>query len=455
MASQAIGDLLAGAAGHPVDRPALEAFVANSQATNGLRTAQTEDALLNAQKLREENDASDQLVNSYMSLKKPDGTPMYQPSEAQWLANQQKFVHGGAQPALEAHMQMKKNGAFDTIADPNADPNARLAAMQAVKGEPLSAFTQDQGQLIGNVGPNAATNPPVIQTPGSQATQNMQNSLGTLRNTQAAAGGFNPHTGGFGLPAGSPESAALGQAISEGRLDPMKVNSRNAQILAGVEMRNPGQTNFNSLHATANLQSNATFQQRAITMEALPTVLSNMTTLGKKVGYNDNATVGKLQQWMNGEFNDPDYTEYMSVRNDALMNIANVMRGVGMSDQAHRAEIEAAQPTMSPMALDAWLKGQMASIKPRLDAQRKVTHLGDPGYQPNKPGDNAPIPPAADAAPHPLDNAPGGPGGTTPPAPEAPPIQLLKEGHVTHFANGQSWALVNGKPQLVPAAGGQ
>jgi hypothetical protein len=64
--SQALGDLLAGAAGAPVNRPQLNAFVANSQATNGLRSAQTEEALLNAQRSQDEQIASGQLEDAFV-----------------------------------------------------------------------------------------------------------------------------------------------------------------------------------------------------------------------------------------------------------------------------------------------------------------------------------------------------------------------------------------------------
>jgi hypothetical protein len=55
------------------------------------------------------------------------------------------------------------------------------------------------------------------------------------------------------------------------------------------------------------------------------------------------------------------------------------MRGVGMSDQAHTAEVQAMAPTLSPAALDAWFKGQMSVVKPLLERQNRITHLGETG----------------------------------------------------------------------------
>jgi len=141
----------------------------------------------------------------------------------------------------------------------------------------------------------------------------------------------------------------------------------------------------------------------------LPGLLSNVTSLGKKLnggtGYNDLKSVGMMQQWANGQINDPDYTEYMTARNDTLLRLAGVMRGVGMSDQAHTAEVQAMAPTLSPAALDAWFKGQMAVVKPLLERQNRITHLGETG-QGTAPLATPPNPAASGSsnmAPIPLD----------------------------------------------------
>lgn len=416
----ALGDLLSGAAGHPINRPALEAAVIQGQALAGLRTAQTENSLLQAMRMREEQDASDQLEGALLNAKDPSGNPLFTPSQAKFTATQMKFLHGGSKEALEGWNAAQKAAATATLGDvAQLGTPAQTAAQQALKGEVATPFEikPESGVLPG------AFQPDVLQTPGGIASTEKDTQQARLYGAQADAGGFNPNTGmGWAAQLGPEQYAALDNAIREGRLDPARLNSRTALIYAEIEARSPG-TNFNRMIADAALQRNATFQQRAMTMEALPTVLSHMTSLGKKIGYSDNRTIGRMQAFMQGEFNDPDYAEYMSLRNDALMNIANVMRGVGMSDQAHRAEIEAAAPTMSPLALDGWLKGQMSALKPRLDQFRRVQNLGD--VTPTKPG----IPDQSGA------------GGEE----DTPPINLLQEGHTTTFDNGQSWTLRNGK----------
>jgi hypothetical protein len=173
----------------------------------------------------------------------------------------------------------------------------------------------------------------------------------------------------------------LQAAIEQGRLDPSRLNSRTVSIYAQLA-KNNSQLNFNQMIADAALQKNAAFEQKAMSMETLPETMKNMTDLGKKVGYDDLKFAGRAEKWFKGETNDPDLTKYMTVRNDALMNIASVMRGVGMSDKAHEAEIEAASATMSPKALDAWFEGQMLALGPRLKKVQRVSHLGDPNYSP-------------------------------------------------------------------------
>jgi hypothetical protein len=48
-----------------------------------------------------------------------------------------------------------------------------------------------------------------------------------------------------------------------------------------------------------------------------------------------------------------------------------------------------------------------------------------------------------------VDNFQASPTNFSPSAVVAPPINMLKEGHITTFDNGQQWLLKNGKPQKV------
>jgi hypothetical protein len=386
---QGLADVLSGAAGAPVNRPQLSAFVANSQAMNGLHSAQTEEALLNAQRAQDEQVASGQLEDAFMQ----GGV---RPAQAHLMAVAARMHAGSAVNAMD----MFKAYNASVLGDPSKlGSSDQTAAQQAISGK-----VAEPVPLPNNFTTLPGT-PPVVPQQSTQgvaqtAETNALAGLTQHKNTDPAA--FRASTFGATSDAGV---AALGKAVSEGRLDPTRINSRTAPILAQMEMsadpNNP--PNYNRLHADAQLQGNATFQQRAMSVDMLPGLLTNLVATGKKLnggaGYNDVRTVGQMQKWANGEINDPDYTEFMTTRNDALLRIASVMRGVGMSDQAHTAEVEAMSPTLAPYALDAWLKGQMAVINPLLERQNKITHLGEKGQGTPRLGASSAAPPTPTPAP--------------------------------------------------------
>ncbi len=166
----------------------------------------------------------------------------------------------------------------------------------------------------------------------------------------------------------------LARMVANGEMAPSQLPKRQGlynQVVAKAKQLNP---QFNPRTADTNFSvgKNPQFVQRANTAEALPEVMQNMVETGKKVNYPDAKFAGVAKKWVLGQINDPTLTEYMSQRNDALMTIAGVMRANGMTDMAHKAETEAASPTMSPRALDAWYRGQMKSLEPRLKMNREI-----------------------------------------------------------------------------------
>lgn len=132
----ALGDLLSGIGGHGVDRPALEAFVANSQANNGLRTAQTSEALLNAQKLYEQQQARGRFKNDLVT----DGT---RESRASVISDGAIAALGDNFDKIEDALGKDQGQGFrTTLGDPNADAAARLAASAGLTGKIPSPYEQ-------------------------------------------------------------------------------------------------------------------------------------------------------------------------------------------------------------------------------------------------------------------------------------------------------------------------
>jgi hypothetical protein len=206
----------------------------------------------------------------------------------------------------------------------------------------------------------------------------------------AATGGGTGH-GGLNVKMNglSPtQSAALTAAIGEGRLDPYKINSKNQQVLADAAVGNPG-INLNDMAANLGLARNKDVQMKGAIAETVPPLLKSIVENGKKLNYSNNQFVGQVQQWVDKKSNNPQFVKYMSLRNDQLLTLGGIMRSNGMTDMAQKLEEEAAQPTMSPRALEGWLEGQMESVDPRLKMYRSIREgKGAPrpaGTSPTKP----------------------------------------------------------------------
>jgi hypothetical protein len=195
--AQALGDALAGAFGHDVNRPGLEAFVANSQSANGLRSAQTQEALLKAQQMQEEQQANSQLEDAFVNAGLPG-------SQAHLAAIEATRIHGSAKDALEAVKGVQQINATSTLGDVNQlNSPTQTAAQQALTGkvaEPV-AVHPEYATLPGMNAPN------VQQTPLGAAQTGAQHAIANLRQTQSDVGGFRPQTG---AGANDPQTIEMG-----------------------------------------------------------------------------------------------------------------------------------------------------------------------------------------------------------------------------------------------------
>lgn len=167
--SQSLFDTLAGGFGHGVDRPGLEAFVANSQATNGLRTAQTEEALNNAAKQQEEMQAHSDLEDALMKVTGDDGKPLLQPSQAHLVKNELVGGYGSALSVMQALRETQVAHNTGTLSNPaNLNTAAATAAAAGNTNKlPETALVPNEYSV-----PAGMTPPDVHQTPlGDAMTQ--------------------------------------------------------------------------------------------------------------------------------------------------------------------------------------------------------------------------------------------------------------------------------------------
>jgi hypothetical protein len=238
MADQDLFDALSGAAGHPVNRPALNAYITQGQAQAGLRTAQTEEALANAENLRREQAAQDGLEDNLTQMYVQQGMSYDQANaNAKGLGAVMKSHFGNYQQAAAGALDALKTQAGTKLLDPNTPPDAAIRADQ-VMNPGANPYQVDQGQLIPRMQQNGQSGPPtVFQTPGSQATQGAQTALAGLHGVQAAAGGYNPHAGQGGAPL-DPNAIAFGayQLYKTGKMPALGMGSGpgRSAILAGA-----------------------------------------------------------------------------------------------------------------------------------------------------------------------------------------------------------------------------
>lgn len=161
--SQSLFDTLAGGFGHGVDRPGLEAFVANSQSMNGLRSAQTEAAINNAASQQEEMAARAKLEDTIVKTLGPDGNPMFSPSQAHMAAQSFIAQHGGkVSDGINALMDMQKTHNTMVLSNPtNLNTPAATAAIAGNTNKaPEAALVPNEYSV-----PPGMTPPTVLQTP--------------------------------------------------------------------------------------------------------------------------------------------------------------------------------------------------------------------------------------------------------------------------------------------------
>ena len=264
-----------------------------------------------------------------------------------------------------------KQNHMDPILKPYFDslgitPEQSMARIEAVRNDPVAAakllqeakLGLDKSQAAINAEANRATQ---IQVQGMINQRVSNKPVGRPpAPAKAATGGAMPAAGS----SAQSDAAVLAQAVSEGRLDPNRINSRSAPMLAATLRAAPG-VNLVDVHATANTKSSPAIQARLAAFNSLPDVIASVAEAGKKVGLSNFTPIGAVQVGAKMATNDPDFRTYLTKRNDAVQAIAYAMRGVGMSDKATQLEEQGAPVNMSPRAFDAWAKGQMDIIKAR------------------------------------------------------------------------------------------
>ena len=199
-----------------VNRPQLNMQVQQSQQLNSLRSAQTDEAMNNAQLSvlkaqgeRKQQDAQDQMERNMIDYLGPG-------HEAEARAYVGQIIAMGVKnpnDVVQAFQGLQTLHSKQIIADHNADPAARFAAGESIKGELMPG-----GVALPNNYQTLPGAPPVVpqQTAEGAAQTDAQNALGALHRTQSDAGGFNPNSGAH--PIDPNDMPGMAHAIATGNL---------------------------------------------------------------------------------------------------------------------------------------------------------------------------------------------------------------------------------------------
>jgi hypothetical protein len=167
------------------------------------------------------------------------------------------------------------------------------------------------------------------------------------------------------------EMQALNNALSEGRIDPYKVNSRTAKIFANQEMLKPG-TDWNAIGAnTAFQRGTGTMNTKALLNAVAPTI-DNLSNVGHELKNTMYPGVNKVVNFFKEQAGNPKVVAFNNARDDAVAEVERGLMGTGvLSDSKYLRAVKNVNTAQSPEQLDAALNQMRFVIEQRLEALQK------------------------------------------------------------------------------------
>jgi hypothetical protein len=465
-AGQALGDLFG-----QVNRPALNSFVANSQAHNGLVSAQTQDAMIKATQAQEQMQAWEDLVPALRNAG-------YKESDAQLArVGMVASTNHDSETALK-FMNLARLGS------PTSTPEEQTQAQQGYEGKvaPLQSVPNNFAVPFGQPPPNIQQSPEgVAQTAATNATAG-------LTNVKADAGGFAPHAGASAAPM-DPNALAFGSYMlyKTGKMPSLGMGAGPARsaILAGAaqlaQQEASGQpvTNPGFDTALANGQD-FTGAGRAVNSFAAGPLGNQARSINNVTGHiqlmenlftglqnGDVQITNKLgAQWKKAfgsevptdiqtasSFIGPELTKILSSNGstgtaEERQEFSNTAANLANSPEQTQGAISTLKNMLGRQLTDMAMQYHGATgrsdfakryVAPDVAQYLEVAPEGGPPQAPNGAPAPASTSPAISASPA------GGNAGALPPQ----ALAQLKDGLHTTFGNGQVWTLSNGKPVRV------
>ena len=198
------------------------------------------------------------------------------------------------------------------------------------------------------------------------------------------------------VPGISPADAVtLSQAISEGKVDPYHINSRNASVLAQAYAANPDQ-NLNDLAAQAKYEaSTGTSAQKALLSNMYP-LIEKVRDAGTALANGNNQFVNGIKNWVAEKSGDQRIVSFDNLRDETIMEMQKALTGAGVSsDTRYTRAIDNMKSAQSQSQLNAALSAmkdvtdsRLNAIKagPNPNAAKGATGKTQPGAAPQKIG---------------------------------------------------------------------
>jgi hypothetical protein len=346
MASQQLGDILAGFGGHPVDRQGLNTGIAQAQALNGLRSAQTMDAMANARKAQDEagvsesKQAAQKQMSTYLTNLFPGHADI-----AEAISNSFAAGGGNMQQLAESFDKIQDLINQHTITDPGASQQDKYNAGQALEKKygPINVPNSF-------IDPNNPTAGPQL-SPSGASTANEQNALAHLHTSQAATAGqpTDPNEVAYGAYM----LYKTGKMPSLG----MKGGPERAQMISGAaqlanqEQQNPGSTVNPAFDKAIENGQDFVGAQRAVNSAAGGTIGNQMRSINNVVGHlqlfentfqaiqnGDNQTLNKLNAGWQREFGQPAPTTIQTIGQVVGPELTKILAQTGAGSTEERQQ---------------------------------------------------------------------------------------------------------------------
>ena len=170
------------------------------------------------------------------------------------------------------------------------------------------------------------------------------------------------------------------KAIISGQMAPSQLKTFKGaktyqRTLARVLDMSPG-FSISKSEREYKLAGNPEFQKRQLVLEALPETISSVVEAGKKLENKYGLlAAAKMASIIKKEGQSELMREFITLRNDAVLEIAYAMRMAGMSEGATALEQQGVNENMAPKEFDAWRRAQFKAILPRL--KRTMSKTGE------------------------------------------------------------------------------